>query len=167
MANETLEFLRWLRVGGPWVLTSIIPDGAIRTRTFKAEHEKGLDNWLNQHSNKNIYFQVNHSGDQMLQKKASKDQIQLAEFLHVDVDPDPNLDFEESRDLILSKLLNYKIPPSAIIDSGGGYQAFWRLGISSKDLNIVERCNLQLAHDLGGDHCHNICLLYTSDAADE
>lgn len=156
MADEALEFLRWLRKDGPWVLTSIVPDGAIRTRTFKSEHEQGLQNWLTQHDKKNIYFQVNNSGDKMLQKKANKENILLAEFLHVDVDPDTSTAFEESRSLILEKLIEYKTPPSCIIDSGGGYQAFWRLGIASKDLNLVERCNLQLAHDLGGDHCHNI-----------
>lgn len=156
MGNPSIEFLQWLRPTGPWVLTAIIPDGAIYTRTFKAEHERGLGNWLKQHAKKNIYFQVNSSGNVVLEKKATKDHIKLGEYLHVDVDPNPEMGFDESRDSILSTLLGYKIQPSCIIDSGGGYQAFWRLAVPIEDLNLVERCNLQLARDLGGDHCHNI-----------
>jgi hypothetical protein len=29
-----IEFLRWLRPDGPWVITAIIPDGKIATRNF-------------------------------------------------------------------------------------------------------------------------------------
>ena len=156
MADTSLEFLKWLRPKGTWVLTAIVPDGAIITRTFRSDQEKGVLAWLSQHNKRNIYFQVNSSGQSILQKKASKNDISEAEFLHVDVDPDSKLEFEISRQEIFNRLTEYTFQPSFIIDSGGGYQAFWRLDVPTKDLNLAERCNLQIARELGGDHCHNI-----------
>ena len=47
-------------------------------------------------------------------------------------------------------------PPTVTVFSGGGFQAFWALGEPTEDLHRVERLNAALAHQLGGDNCHNI-----------
>jgi hypothetical protein len=43
-----------------------------------------------------------------------------------------------------------------IINSGGGYQAYWKLVETCRDHDQVEYCNKRLAKQLGGDNCHNI-----------
>lgn len=153
-----VEFLQWFRPGGPWVLTSIVPDGKIRTNTFR--DEKSAHDWIDAvNGTENLYFHVNSTGEATLFDKAQKKDIVAAEWLHVDVDPTTGMVAAE-RKKILEKLENHIPKPSLIIDSGGGYQAFWRLSdaITSDegDWSDFERYNRQLESDLGGDHCHNV-----------
>jgi hypothetical protein len=46
--------------------------------------------------------------------------------------------------------------PASFWTAGGGLQAFWRLDELAGNLAAVERLNQRVAHELGGDHCHNI-----------
>ncbi len=165
MAKTAIEFLQWLRPEGPWVLSAIVPDGRMTTRTFRADQINLMDAWIDEAAKtQNIHFHVNGTGNADLKSKAEKTQIRSCEFLHVDIDPtnDPSL-VEAERKRILAKIEAFPIPPSCIIDSGNGYQAFWRL---SEPVEIDEpsaarwaefECyNRQLATDLGGDGCHNV-----------
>jgi hypothetical protein len=83
-------------------------------------------------------------------------------YLHVDIDPRAGEDFEEERVRALAKLRAYPIKPTFIVDSGGGFQGFWRLKdpyIINGDVEKYEdakRYNLQLEMDLDGDNCHNV-----------
>jgi hypothetical protein len=153
-----VDFLRNFRPGGPWVLTSIVPDGKISTRTFMADQTNLLCEWLaGVNGHENVYFHVNATGDRRLNKKATKEDIVSAEWLHVDVDPAPGRDREQ----ILAALNAFAPAPNIILDSGGGYQAFWRLAepVPTTDdagRNEIEGRNLALARALGGDSCHNI-----------
>ena len=160
--QHSIEFLEWFRPGGPWTLSAIVPGGRITTTTFRADQTKMLLEWLEVHvGRENIYFQVNYAGDANLTKKANKKDIKEAHWLHVDMDPsaDPAL-FDAERARILKKLEGCVPPPSLIIDSGGGYQGFWRLDKPVKpdgeDWVEFERYNRQLEAELGGDHCHNV-----------
>ena len=46
----------------------------------------------------------------------------------VDIDPNGDTEFKSSRRQRLEEaLLKYELPPSAIVNSGNGYQAFWLL----------------------------------------
>ena len=40
-AASSIAFLRALRPAGPWVLTSIVPDGPTTTKSFEATDEAG------------------------------------------------------------------------------------------------------------------------------
>ena len=146
--NASVSSLNKFRPGGPWVLTSIVPDGRITTTTFRADQEPLLREWLHSHAGyENIYFQVNATGDKNVTKKTTKADIIAAEWLHVDIDGD--------REAAESALKSFRPPPQVVIDSGGGYQAFWRIA-STDDLEDVEAVNRWIASELGGDHCHNI-----------
>lgn len=152
--NDAITFLRMFRPGGPWVLSAIVPGGRISTSTFGLDTEERLREWIAaRDGHENLYFQVNSSG--RLTKKATKADITSAEWLHVDVDPDQGGDFEGQRERILDRLRAFQPRPQVIVDSGGGYQAFWRIA-STDDLDDVEAVNRWLARELGGDHCHNI-----------
>lgn len=149
---NSVDFLEWMRPAGPWVLSAIVPDGRITTLTFTSDKSEQMRQWIaSRNGAENLYFQVNSSGDKKLAKKASKDDIVAADWLHVDVDPK----FGEAKADILARVQAFRLRPSAVIDSGGGYQAFWRVA-STDELDDVEATNRWLAAELGGDHCHNI-----------
>lgn len=161
--KAALEFLEWLRQGGPWVLTAIPPgDGPIITETFAGdEARRNAFNWIAAHNGKqNLYFMVNPARG-LLRSKAKKEDVEAMAFLHVDVDPAKGEAMTLARPRIKAALEAFVPAPSAIIDSGGGYQGFWRL---SEDLYIggdlgraadAEAYNQQLETLLGGDHCFN------------
>lgn len=149
---NSVDFLEWFRPAGPWVLSAIVPDGRITTLTFTQENLERMRAWIaSRDGAENLYFQVNSSGDKKLAKKASKTDIVAADWLHVDVDPLP----DEAKANILARIEAFRLRPSAVIDSGGGYQAFWRIA-STDELDDVEAINRWLAAELGGDYCHNI-----------
>lgn len=158
------DFLNKFRPGGPFVLTSIVPDGKTETRTFTDSKE--AEAWaLRQNETKNVYFHVNRTRGP-LTAKAKKEDIAAVEYLHVDIDPRTGEDFEQERARIL-RLLTAELPkgvpaPSLVIDSGGGFQAFWRL---AEPLNIdgdidkaheAERYNRALELAFGADSCHDV-----------
>lgn len=158
------DFLNTFRPGGPFVLTAIVPDGKTETRTFTDSKE--AEAWaLRQNETKNIYFHVNRTRGP-LTAKAKKEDIAAVEYLHVDIDPRTGEDFEQERARIL-RLLTTDLPkgipaPSLVIDSGGGFQAFWRL---AEPLNIdgdldkareAERYNRALEIAFGADSCHDV-----------
>lgn len=164
--SEIADFLTRFRPGGPWLLTAIVPDGMTNTRTFidaNAAERWALDENA---AGRNLYFSVNQT-TRALDKKATKADIARVEFLHVDLDPRAGEDLASERERI-RKRLNGSLaadgipPPSFIIDSGGGYQAFWRLaepieldGDPAK-VEDAERYSIELACKLGGDATHNI-----------
>ena len=160
---DSVKFLQKFRPGGPWTLTFIVPDGRVTTTTF-FEHQIELmrETIEARRDHENIYFQVNSAGEANLTKKAKKTDIVEAEWLHVDVDPqtdDPNL-FDAERKNILKSLQEANPAPTMIIDSGGGYQAFWRLDApekpDGKDWTEFESYNRWWELEFKGDHCHNI-----------
>lgn len=161
--QASLDFLRWLRPGGPWVLTAIPPEGGLTTTaTFTEEKADRLLSWVAERSGKlNIYFMVNPSRGP-LQSKAKKEDVEAMEFLHVDIDPAKGADPDKERLRILPILEGFSPPPSAIIDSGGGYQGFWRLDeplhIGGDPVRIVdaEAYNQQIEVVTGGDSCFNL-----------
>lgn len=172
-AEIGLEFLRWLYPLGPWVLTAINQEQtSTPTRTFTPGQEDQLSEWLFQQAQWNIYYHVNKP-THILTKKAEREDIKEVCFLHVDVDPRTGEDFESEKERI-QKALTDNLPaglppPSAVIFSGGGYNALWRLEtpipIADETLSPQEvtaryedakRYNLQLEIMLGGDNCHNI-----------
>jgi len=163
-AAAALAFLRWLRPRGHWVLTAIDPDNkGIETRTFRGdEDETSLRDWLAAHgATRNIYFHVNPL-TRDVDSKGSKADVAAVEFLHVDVDPRAREDIAAERTRILESLEKFEPAPSAVVFSGGGFQAFWRLeepveigGDISAAAN-VELYNLALEVALGGDHCHDV-----------
>ena len=155
-----LDFLDSWMPGGPWTLTAIEPDTKeIETRTFtdvnRTQH--WIDKWQ---GNRNIYFSVNRPKAH-LTKKAEKSDIGLCVGLHVDIDAPAGADLGKVKPELISKLQTYDLRPTAIIDSGGGAQGFWRLRepavINGPDsITRFEALNRGIENAVGGDHCHNI-----------
>ena len=162
-----LDFLQRWRPDGPWLLTAISPDRkGIETKEFDKRSVKALEKFLLEHGGtRNIYFHVNSTTPKLRKKADRKDMVSL-DWLHVDLDPWENESLEEARERARSvlgeKLPEGVPPPTCIVFSGGGYQAFWRLRTPFRidnDLDRAEeakRWNLQLEILFKADNCHNV-----------
>jgi hypothetical protein len=132
--DKSIEFLRQFAPEGPWVLTAISPDErGIATRTFRPADEQALRAWLEmQGQRRNLYFMVNPP-TRDLGKKAEETDVAALAWLHVDIDPRAGEDINAERERALRLLRNPPgdLPaPTCIIDSGGGFQGFWKLAES-------------------------------------
>ncbi len=124
--DDAVAFLECWQPGGPWVLTSIVPDsGKITTATFSANNLAQMREWIEARQNRqNIYFTVNAVFGEV-EVKPNKGAIAAIRALHVDVDPRVGEVPEKERARALQMLLAYDPAPTVIVDSGGGIQAFW------------------------------------------
>ena len=162
-----VSFLKLVYPDGPWVLTAIRTDRkAIDTKTFRPSTEDDLLAWLNAYNGeRNIYWSTNPPVRD-LSKKAEREDIKEVAYLHVDIDPRPGEDVEAEQTRIFDMLVEPTPrglpPPTCVIFSGGGYQAFWKLETPipvNGDLALAEEnklFNLKIEQLLGGDNCHNI-----------
>lgn len=146
------------------ICTSIIPDGKTTTRTFRSAADPALSAWIEERQKvENLYFSVNPMRRALTSKSSKEDTARLG-CLHVDVDQRAGEDYNEERARILKMMLAADPPFSALVDSGGGYQGFYKL-VPEKQLEIngdvtraqeLEAYNLSLERKFAGDHCHNV-----------
>ena len=160
--SEAVDFLKAVYPEGPWALTAINVDSpGIVTQTFYPADEKELRKWVKSYNDKwNMYWHVNPVM-RPITSKAQRTDILSVNYLHVDIDASslrPKSDILNALEAGHSDVP----PPTIIISSGGGYQAFWKL----KDpiaingvLELAERAKLynqQLENIFKADNCHNI-----------
>lgn len=161
-----VDFLRALYPTGPWCLSLSRPGkNGLVTRTFMPDEQDAMLEWLDvNRSGANAYYHANRVRGR-LTKKASREDIAEVCLLHVDVDPRAGESLVEEHERIRGLLLGPSPrglpPPTCVVFSGGGYQAFWKLRepIPIKDLPAAEDAalfNLEIANRLGGDSCHSI-----------
>lgn len=102
----------------------------------------------------NIYWTVNLVRDGV-HKKPAKADIVASRFAHVDIDPPKDGGpFDKAKEV--ARLERLSCPPSFILDSGGGLQAFWRLSEVATSLDDLEALNCAIRDACGGDNCQNI-----------
>jgi hypothetical protein len=146
--NQTIAFLD--AMFGPSAtrhLIAIPEDGKVSARSFAPADRGTLRKWVEERQCRaNLYYSVNEPKPSTRNRKARKQDIARALHLHVDVDDAKALDW----------LRKFAPKPTAVVFSGGGYQGFWKLREPSTDLARVERINLEIARQLGGDKCQNI-----------
>ncbi|MBV1917556.1 MAG: RepB family DNA primase, partial [Sphingomonadaceae bacterium] len=161
--GETVGFLREMRPGGRYVLSAICPNGGgIETKTFELTDADTMRSWLGRWNGKrNLYWTPNTVVRTMSRKPEEAD-IEQLDMLHVDVDPGKDTDWSEDRKHILAELKNYDPPPSAIVDSGNGYQGFWLLddapfvGGAPGRIAELKLYNVTIRDKLGGDSCQSL-----------
>lgn len=120
------------------------------TKTFDKGDPAEIMDWMAEQNarQRNLYWHVNELRPGVENRKAKKGDIARVHMLHVDVD--------DQSPFVLEKLKAFTPRPTAIIFSGGGYQAFWLLDQPTEDLAKAEAMNKWLADQLGGDHCQNV-----------
>lgn len=123
-------------------LVAISPEGMVQAKTFGPSDMEAMAAWLEQHQgHDNLYFTVNRLEEGVTDRKARKDHVAAAGALHLDVDDLNGIE----------RIRSFKPKPTAVVFSGGGYQAFWLLESESEELDRVERINRAIARALGGD----------------
>lgn len=189
-----VAFLRRLRRDGSWSITGIWPEREEKrptpTKTFgpvasdkigdadacaAAIDSANTTGW-------NVYYSLNPTRGPIT-KKAEKVDILAVEFFHVDIDvpaapvdatPEQRAEHVAREKVTILRRLTDDLPegvptPTFIIDSGGGFQALWRLrtAIPLADQSAtpeekkaacaeVERYNRWLEDKFGADNCHNV-----------
>ena len=144
---RAVAFLTRLHPNIPVQIVAMQPDGRPAARTFEPDQLDELRAHIEKkQGTQNIYFSVNQLRTSAAAKKAKKEDVVSSHCLHVDIDDVSALE----------RILNARKPPTAVIYSGGGYQAFYRLAADEIDLARIERCNAGLAAELGGDNCWNV-----------
>jgi hypothetical protein len=164
--SAAVEFLSRFHEGRQWITLTAIPPTkkGIETRSFDntPKGREAMRLWLYERNGRqNIYFALNEL-TRAMDKKAERTDVKSLSWLHVDLDPRVGEPHDDERVRILAKLQGYKTKPNLIIDSGGGFQGFWRLREPLPIDGDIEKAesaklfNLQLERELGGDSCHNI-----------
>lgn len=160
--QAAIDFLRQWQPGGPWVLTAITLQKKTETRTFYENIVEQMRGWIEEKQGvHNVYFMVNPAR-RALGSKADKTDMAALAWLHVDIDPRAGEDIASERERALKLLQSYEPRPTVIVDSGGGFQGFWRLEEAQPiDGDVgraeeLEAYNQQLEIVFQADHCHNI-----------
>lgn len=137
---------------GRSTLVAIHPDtGAITGLAVDRDSLAAADTWLTLHREQNCYWSPNTVKGR-LNKKPTKADIARLHYVHLDLD-DPS-------DAALERLRGYRLPPTFIVFSGGGYQAFWEISdppVVNGNAEALEVANRRVLADLGGDTgTHNL-----------
>jgi len=112
----------------------------------------------------NLYYHVGIP-KRDLNRKAERADIDKVLWLHVDIDPRSGIDPQICRQQAISLLENGKDgipPPTVIVDSGGGIQAFWKLNKYIEIGGDIAKAEQAKAHNqrlevvFEADNCHNI-----------
>ncbi len=166
---QAVAFLKGMHPEEYWNLVAIHAETSrITAAGFGPNDEDKAKAWIEEHNAAqcNIYFQVGSAG-RRLNKKASKADISSVSHQWVDIDPDyagrESADEAKAAALVALRSQTHGIPlPTAIVDSGGGIQAFWKLKdpVQIKDRNEnaaeIESRNKHLEKVFGADNCSNI-----------
>ncbi|MDH6231043.1 hypothetical protein M2281_001615 [Mesorhizobium soli] len=135
-ADVAIDFLKRLDLDGRHNLVrfGIDPDGKsfVDTgKTFAPGSWDAMRTWLvDSYGRYNCYFSLNEPLPDAPDRKLGKGDIGAIRALCVDVDPADGENLDASRQRIadhFAEALNDVFPPSAVWDTGGGYQAFWKL----------------------------------------
>ncbi|SFI32876.1 hypothetical protein SAMN04515618_11798 [Collimonas sp. OK307] len=141
-------------------IAAIFPDsGKIIVWSHDVATIAQLESVIEQHGQfTNIYFTPNPL-KQDLNRKAGKTDIGFMSCLCADIDPRDGHVLDEERKRILQVIESFPLKPNAVVDSGNGYQCFWRLAepiAVNGNAAELERYNKALADALGGDHCWSL-----------
>lgn len=155
MPDRAVIFSFLASIGEDVHLCSIVLDGGRCTGRWFGDDVLEATDWALAESvaGRNVYWTTNRVAE-YCNKKPGKADIVSARFAHIDIDP-PKAGGALDKLQTQAELLSLLAPPTLIIDSGGGLQAFWRLA-GPASVPEVEAVNRGLAERLGGDNCHNI-----------
>ena len=155
--DEAVEVLQMLRPGGPWNLVAMEPDGKPIGKYCTSDVEARA--FVNEHAgSRNIYYGINPWRG--MSTKAKKDDVATIEYVQADLDPRKNEPAEAAKARFREALAALRIEPTAVVYSGNGLQALWRLDepLAPENFSNAEAASKALMKALGsGDaSCFNV-----------
>ena len=165
--EEFFAYVSEAHGGAPLLLMAISPNqgkpahAAARTASDAAA-------WAAQQGkSKGVYLHVNPVRAEAANSwkgKATLTATKSVAFLHADIDPRVGEDREQERARILGLINGWRLKPSLCVDSGNGYQVWYRLHPSvateldgSKErAEELGRYNQRIAIELTGDSTHDV-----------
>lgn len=162
--SEATDFLRILDPNGYHNLVAInSKDGRVTGHTFAPGEWTQIDEWIGKcNGSHNLYASVNEPRPDAPHGKLQKNHIGAIRALFADVDPPRDKSTDEGRAEVARKaaaLAHSACPPSAVIDSGNGYQFLWMLNAKLDPSSSTEWAEAQgraIRHAVGGDAVQNI-----------
>jgi hypothetical protein len=133
--------------------------------TFPPGSWDRIADWLSRHAGShNIYYSVNEPKPGSPNKKLGKNDIGRIRAVWIDLDPQGGADeYEAERRRIrevVDGLIDSVMPPSFVIDSGGGYQGLWVLDqpidVTPQNAETAEAVGDSIAFTFRGDAIQNI-----------
>ncbi len=162
--NTAIEFLNALDRNGAFTLTAFDKTGRPSSHTFRGEPKRDakITSWLKQHYfTSDIYYHVNEPTDDAPHNKLTKADVGSIRALHLDVDPEEGHELAAERVRLRSAMdgltdeLGDDLTPTMIVDSGGGFQAIWKLpeklDATPDNIATAEALNMSLLRKFGGD----------------
>ncbi|MEM6257625.1 MAG: DUF5906 domain-containing protein [Planctomycetota bacterium] len=166
--DESRKYLKRMHPNSWFVVTAIASDdrkkNKIVTTTFDGIDDPTFFPWIEKYNTFDtygIYYMPSRTLRPMTTKVAETD-VKEVPFFVVDIDPRAGEPLEAEQERILALLRNPPegVPlPTAIVFSGGGYQALWKLEIpipingEKARYEDAKLYNRWLADKLGGDSC--------------
>jgi hypothetical protein len=162
--GQAVEFVHGLLgTGGSVVFSAIEPDGRITTYSIALSDGPRLGQFIEKFGgSRNLYFAPSAPAvEDGWIDKPTKDGVVAARAVWIDLDPAEGNDLGAERARLWATVERLKagaMPPTAIVDSGGGFQALWAVepavpldGAGGVMTSRVEELNARLAAGLGGD----------------
>jgi hypothetical protein len=154
--DTTVAFLHQHQPGGPWNLASTNPDkpGIISATFTDLDRARA---WLEKHSRTNLYFASNAAPSPSgAGGRVKRTDVPIIAYIHADLDVD-----KQDNDLTLNQRKVAKVeelnalPPTIVIDSGGGLAALWQLDepveATPENIEWVESANRWMVDRFGAD----------------
>ncbi len=159
--GKAFKYLNWLRPKGFINLVAIDPVSDKITGITRNSKSPDLLAFIEKNNGaKNLYFMVNEPFEDAPDTKLTKKHVKAVHALYVDADPLKKKEFHEERARlkIFAQSLNddKEFPATFVIDSGGGYQAFWKLDEPIKPDESIEEYGRGLAKKFKADAVQNI-----------
>ena len=164
--RRAIAFLRSFDPDGWHNLVAIHPvTQQITARTFAPGSWENMQEWIAARNTNglNVYFTVNEVHPKTGDRKPGKTDIAWIRAVWIDVDPPKDQPYAEGRRLVektLFALPSSPCPPTHLLDSGGGLQAFWRLRdkllADAETVAWAEGQGRALKAEFGGDAVQNI-----------
>jgi hypothetical protein len=166
-ATEAIQFLKVLDPTGRHNLVAFDPDvdhgPPIAAHSFVEGDWSGIAAFVEKHTGKaNLYFSANEPAADAPNAKLQKRHIGRLRAVYADVDPADGVELDHARATIAAQAESLNagaLPPSAVVDTGGGFQYLWRLTEKLDPTQFMPWAEGQgraLAQELGGDAVQNI-----------
>lgn len=145
-------------------LVAIEPHSLNVTGITRPVGDEDIFKFIENHNGKrNLYFMVNTPFADAPDNKLKKEHVEHINAVWLDADPDKQKDFDEERERLMTlakELGSGDNPPTFVIDSGGGIQAFWVLKqpikVTDDSRTLYEAYSRALAEKYNTDKVQNI-----------